>query len=126
MLRPTSPRVELAAILFLLFGTVSVLFDASHRPAYKSSVVHLVEGQHIPRTAGIGLLPDIGDVSTDLLLLSLVGIGYGVSRLRTPDGRHLTRCAPELIAEGRSPKDMRSPMSPETESASYWKEPTRK
>lgn len=37
-------------------------------------------------TAGIGLLPQVGHVPMDLILLMLAGIGYGVWRLRSAGG----------------------------------------
>ena len=36
-----------------------------------------------PITSDIGLLPSIGGVSLDLLLLGLLGMGYGASQMRS-------------------------------------------
>lgn len=61
-------------------------------------------------TARLGLLPDIHGVSTDLLLLALLGLGYGAVHLGKTDPE-TAECGPDTPTDSRSSDRVHSPRS---------------
>jgi hypothetical protein len=77
-------------VLVAGLGLLCGLVVAPAQPLKKQEVLPSLRSSVTvsPMAADIGLLPTINGISLDLLLLGLLGMGYGTVRLRNSDRQH--------------------------------------
>lgn len=87
---PFSPRLVLIATLAVMVGVACPLpqpVSSTNQSASEASSLQSTPTlQSSPAThARLGMLPDVGGISLDLLLLGLIGAGYAMARLHRED-----------------------------------------
>jgi len=111
-------RVALLVALPLVIGIMALQPEAAHAleatpaaTASQSETATIAE----PVPARIELLPDLGGVSLDLILLGLLGLGYGAYQLHNRTASSESQ-VPVAARPSRRPRNGKKPLSLERSS----------
>lgn len=85
MMTPSSPQISLAFTILIVLSSLSSLGTGLCPVESERDATFLLAVAPEPpkvQTADLRILPDVGDLSLDVLALVLISIGYGVHRLK--------------------------------------------